>query len=257
METNRELSLHSWLDGGAIRTVSDTVLGGILLVMGTVAIWDAGGRVFCSLIGWEFRFFSPVVSGLLCVVGITLLVRGAFLGSPHAAPPSLRVFLIVAAVVSVSTLDLYLAEWLGRVPELVRLIRPVVLLFGARDFVTIIALALAVAIALSRASRARAAGMVLLGLFLAAVGLDPIESEERLTMGLEALVDGIDRTALHFGLFVVADGTICLVSPPLLLATYARQVRGRHNSWVPALAVHSMRIGGKQDPNFCYSGNSL
>ncbi len=231
METNHELGPHSWLDASAIRTASDTVLGGILLVGGTVAIWDVGGMPFRHLSEYDTGDFPAVVGLLLCVVGVILLVRGAYVGSPHAVPPSPRDFLIVVAGVAV----FYLAMWgLGRRP---------LLSLGVAEFVTISALVLAVGIALARASRARATGMVLLGLLLSVVGLSPIESVPRLTMGLIALWDGIAVITLLFGLFVVADGIICLVSPPLLLATYARQVRGRHNPQVPSLAVHSMRIG--------------
>lgn len=97
---------------------------------------------------------------------------------------------------------------------------------GPPELVTLIVLTLAAAIALAHLSRVRAAGMILLGLLLSTVGTDLATGTLRLTMGLDQLQDGVPFRPVALGLIVVADSAICLVSPTLLLRTYARQVAG-------------------------------
>jgi TctA family transporter len=92
--------------------------------------------------------------------------------------------------------------------------------------VALIVFQLALAIALVRASRIRAIGMVLLGLLIATVGVDVETGVERFTMGLDLLVDGVMPLAVVIG-FAVADGVLGVVSPSLLLASYARKVGHR------------------------------
>jgi putative tricarboxylic transport membrane protein len=164
------------------------------------------------------------------MVGVILLVRGAFLGGTLAARWSLRDLVIIAAVIAAFGLAVW--EWGYKLASR----------FGPPEFAAFIAFELAVAIALARMSRTRAAGMALLGLLLATVGIDLSTGVPRLTLGLDALVDGIDATMVLFGLVPVADGAICLVSPSLFLATYARQAAGWRNPGVPNLAALFMRI---------------
>ena len=68
------------------------------------------------------------------------------------------------------------------------------------------------------------------------MGVDVSSGGERLTMGLEELADGIAFPALVLGLIVVADSALCLLSPTLLLESYARQVAGWAAPRVPAAA---------------------
>ena len=92
---------------------------------------------------------------------------------------------------------------------------------------------------LARRSRLQAAGLALLGLLLATVGIDSVTGVQRLTIGLEQLIDGIAAPILGLGLFVVADGLLCLISPSLWLATYARLVDG----WVAPRVATIAAIG--------------
>lgn len=221
---------HAWLDANATRTAADLVLGGILLVAGMVAIWDAG-QIFSdrrSMLG--AGFFPTVVGGSLCLVGLLLLVRGAFLGPPRAQCLRPRYLLMVVA--GIALFILAMRAWGDELA----------LQFGPSEFATFIALELAIAIALARTSRTRAAGMALLGLALAAIGIDVSTGVPRLTMGFEALMTGIDVTTVLFGLFVLADGAICLASPSLYLATYTRQVCGWRTPMIRNFAAHSMRV---------------
>ena len=118
----------------------------------------------------------------------------------------------------------------------------VLLLFGPPEYAALIAFALLVATVLSRQSRIRAIGMALLGLLLAAVGLDEITGQVRLTMGIEPLIEGIAPPVVLLGLIIVADSLICLVSPSLLFATYARLVDGWVGPQVPNIAAACLRV---------------
>jgi TctA family transporter len=99
-------------------------------------------------------------------------------------------------------------------------------IIALQEFAALVVLLLSGAIALARLSRLRAAAMLLLGILVAAVGVDWITGQPRLTMGVEQLFDGLDRSVLALGLIVVADGLIGIVSPTLLPATYTRRISG-------------------------------
>ena len=114
--------------------------------------------------------------------------------------------------------------------------------FGPPEFATLILVILAVAIALARLSRVRAVGMVLLGLLLAMVGMHASTGTARFTMGLEQLTDGLMFPVVLLGLIVVADALVCLVSPSLWFATYARRVAGWSGRRVPTIAGLGLRL---------------
>jgi TctA family transporter len=233
MVTDDRATPHAWLDAGAIRAASDIVLGCILLAAAAAAILGAGDAFIG---GWNRLgpgFFPSAVGGLLVVTGLTLLVRGAALGTPPAARWGLTSLAIAVSVYAAG----YLAVWVWG-PALLNL----ALLFGPPEYVTLMLLILAVAIALARLSRVRAVGMVLLGLLLAIVGTDVSTGEPRFTMGVQQLADGILYPVVLLGLIVVADGLLCLASPSLLLATYARRIVGWTGPRIPNLAAIAMRL---------------
>lgn len=84
--------------------------------------------------------------------------------------------------------------------------------------------------------------MMLFGLLLQIIGLDAITGQLRLTMGLEQLLQGVDLLVLAPGLILVAYSMMCLFSPALLLATYARRIAGRRDRAVPTMVAIGMRI---------------
>ena len=224
--TGHSAEPHSWLDASAIRKASDLALGCVLLVIGAVAIlnappiWD----------DFDLGSFPTVISGLLLAVGIILLVRGSVFGGTRPARWSLKgLAMITAAIVAVGA-----AAWMWGFGLL--------LLFGPAEFAGLIILGLTVAVALVRRSRIQSFGMVLFGLLLATVGLDSITGNLRLTFGLEQLIEGISPVIVCLGLFVVADGLVCLVSPSLWLATYARMLDGRSAPRIPPIAAIGMRV---------------
>jgi TctA family transporter len=66
----------------------------------------------------------------------------------------------------------------------------------------------------------------LLGLLIATIGVDVSTGVERFTAGLSWLADGVMFVTVVLG-FVVADGALAVISPSLLLASYARKVGHR------------------------------
>jgi TctA family transporter len=221
---------HQWIDAGAVGAASNVALGGVALLVGLVTIW--GSRATWNRDGWglpDSGFFPTVLGALLVAVALILLVRG-WLGRAPRVRWRLRDLAIVVACIA--AVDGIAWRWGG----------DLALRFGPPEFAALLALELTVAIALARVSRARATAMVLLGLLLAMVGLDVITGELRLTMGLEVLMEGVDVLVVSLGLLAVADGVICLYSPSLFVATYARLVAGWSRPAIPSLMALGMRI---------------
>jgi putative tricarboxylic transport membrane protein len=79
------------------------------------------------------------------------------------------------------------------------------LLFGPAEYFSLMVLGLAFAVVLARGSILKAIAMIVLGLLLSTVGTDLETGEERLTMGLADLADGIDFAVLAMGLFGFAE----------------------------------------------------
>src|SRR5262245_20942516 len=79
------------------------------------------------------------------------------------------------------------------------------LLFGPADYFALMVLGLAFAVVLARGSLLKAAAMILLGILFSAVGTDLETGEERLTLGLDNLVQGIDFVVLAMGVFGFAE----------------------------------------------------
>ena len=221
---------YQWIDAGAVGAASNVALGGVALLVGLAAIW--GSRHTWNRDGWSQQdsgFFPTVLGALLVGVALILLVRG-WLGRAPRLQWRVRDLAIVVACIA--AVDGIAWRWGGGLA----------LRFGPPEFAALVALKLTVAIALARVSRARATIMVLLGLLLAMVGLDGITGELRLTMGLEVLMEGVDVLVVSLGLLAVADGVICLYSPSLFVATYARLVAGWSRPAIPALMALGMRI---------------
>ena len=77
--------------------------------------------------------------------------------------------------------------------------------FGPPEYFAIVTLGLAFITTLSRGSRIKAAVMAFAGLLLSGVGLDPVTSEQRMTLGILPLFEGIGVAPLAMGLFGVAE----------------------------------------------------
>jgi TctA family transporter len=208
---------YAWLHGSPTRAASDVCLAVILLIGGTVAILAALNLGLGSAAHLEAGSYPFVIGWLLVAVGIFALLRAVVLRKVEHGRWSLVSIVVIAAVIL--AVQFAIRQWALHVA----------LLFGPAEFVTLIVFQLALAIALVRASRIRAIGMVLLGLLIAIIGIDVETGVERLTWGLDSLADGVMILTVVLG-FAVADGMVGVISPSLLLASYARKVGHRFST---------------------------
>jgi putative tricarboxylic transport membrane protein len=77
--------------------------------------------------------------------------------------------------------------------------------FGAAEYFALMVLGLVGAIVLAQGELAKAGAMVLLGLFLSGVGTDPNSGEQRFTLGIHLLSDGIGFVPVALGLFGLTE----------------------------------------------------
>ncbi|WP_196240201.1 tripartite tricarboxylate transporter permease [Alsobacter soli] len=87
------------------------------------------------------------------------------------------------------------------------------LLFGPAEYFSLMVMGLVFAVVLARGSVMKALAMIVLGLLLSTVGQDLESGQERLTLGLQDLSDGIDFAVLAMGLFGFAEILRNLESP--------------------------------------------
>jgi putative tricarboxylic transport membrane protein len=87
------------------------------------------------------------------------------------------------------------------------------LLFGPAEYFALMVFGLGLAIVLARGSVLKAVIMVVFGLLLAVVGTDLETGQDRLTLGIAELSDGIDFAVLAMGVFGVAEILRNLESP--------------------------------------------
>lgn len=209
---------HAWLLGSATRAASDVCLAVILLIAGTVAIRAALSLGLGSAARLEAGSYPLVIGSLLLAIGIAALLRALVLRRVEHGRWSLISIAVIAAVI----LAVRLAGRQWGLDFAQRLFAQ----FGPGEGVAVILLEFALAIVLVRVSRIRAIGMVLLGLLIATIGVDVATGVERFTMGLSVLADGVMLVTVVLG-FAVADGVLAVISPSLLLASYARKVGHR------------------------------
>ena len=105
------------------------------------------------------------------------------------------------------------------------------LLFGPAEYFGLMVFGLGLAIVLARGSVLKACIMVVFGLLLSTVGQDIETGQERLTLGLVDLQDGIDFAVLAMGVFGIAEILRNLESPET-----RDVVRGTIGRLLPSLA---------------------
>ena len=81
----------------------------------------------------------------------------------------------------------------------------VALAFGPADYFSLVVFGLLFAVLLSSGSPVKAVAMVVLGIGLSLVGIDPTSGEQRFTFGQAELFDGIDFVVLAIGLLGVSE----------------------------------------------------
>jgi len=79
------------------------------------------------------------------------------------------------------------------------------LLFGPAEYFGLMVFGLGLAIVLARGSVLKAVIMVVLGLLLSTVGTDLETGQDRLTLGISELSDGVDFAVLAMGVFGIAE----------------------------------------------------
>jgi putative tricarboxylic transport membrane protein len=79
------------------------------------------------------------------------------------------------------------------------------LLFGPAEYFGLMVFGLGLAVVLARGSVLKAVIMVVLGLLLSTVGTDLETGQERLTLGIAELSDGVDFAVLAMGVFGIAE----------------------------------------------------
>lgn len=193
-----------------LQKVSDILLGGIALLAGSLAE---------DWVYTDSYFYPDVVAIGLFVIGVVLLLRVLLAPAPPARWSLSGVTAVAVAVIAVLAVVLSFSD--------------VFLHFGPPEFAALFLLLLTAAILAARRSRARATAMALLGLLLAAVGMDVITGEIRLTFGVEWLLDGIDLRVVQAGLILVGDALLALVSPALWFASF-RWLKGNWQDRPPA-----------------------
>ncbi|HEX5933422.1 MAG TPA: tripartite tricarboxylate transporter permease, partial [Pseudorhizobium sp.] len=77
--------------------------------------------------------------------------------------------------------------------------------FGPAEYFTLMVLGLIAASAITEGSAAKGLAMVVLGILLATVGMDPQSGTQRFTFGTLDLMDGLGMSALAMGLFGVSE----------------------------------------------------
>jgi putative tricarboxylic transport membrane protein len=105
------------------------------------------------------------------------------------------------------------------------------LLFGPAEYFSLMVMGLVFAVVLARGSVVKAIAMIVLGLLLSTVGTDIETGEERLTLGIEGLTDGVDFAVLAMGLFGFAEILRNLENPET-----RDVVRGKIGRLLPSLA---------------------
>ena len=86
-------------------------------------------------------------------------------------------------------------------------------LFGPAEYFSLMVMGLIFAVVLARGSVLKAVCMILLGLLLATVGTDLVSGQERLTLGIQDLSDGVDFASMAMGIFGFAEIIKNLESP--------------------------------------------
>jgi putative tricarboxylic transport membrane protein len=79
------------------------------------------------------------------------------------------------------------------------------LIFGPAEYFSLMVMGLVFAVVLARGSILKAIAMIVLGILLSTVGTDLETGQERMTLGLQFLADGIDFAVLAMGIFGIAE----------------------------------------------------
>ena len=118
----------------------------------------------------------------------------------------------------------------------------VALKFGPAEYASLILCGLLLAVYLSEGSLVKGLLMMMLGLLLGIVGIDPMHGEERFTFGILRLTDGISFIPVVMGLFALSEVLVNLESPTRAADVFKTSLKGVlptrgdwRRSWAPIL----------------------
>ena len=156
------------------------------------------------------KYGGAVTSVLLGIPGEADAVATLLEGHPLAMHGKARQALMLATMASFTGGMLAMAGMLLLAPILTE----AALSFGPPGRALIMLSALVLVILTGPGGAVRNLCMVLLGLFLALIGTDPVYGTARLTFGCWQLSSGIELTALLLGLFGLGDVLNAMLTPP-------------------------------------------
>ena len=122
------------------------------------------------------------------------------------------------------------------------------LLFGPAEYFGLMVLGLALAVVLARGSILKAVIMIVFGLLLSTVGQDIETGEERLTLGIPQLADGIDFAVLAMGTFGIAEILRNLEAPEARRAAGADRQPAQHGQPARGVQADAARHGPRRRP---------
>ncbi|GHE35444.1 tripartite tricarboxylate transporter TctA [Streptosporangium violaceochromogenes] len=125
-----------------------------------------------------------------------------------------------AQALATAAIGSFIAGTIGTL--LLVLVAPVVVTFaislGAPDYFAIMMLAFVAVSAVLGASRVRGFASLLLGLVIGVIGIDAVTGQQRLTLGVPQLADGVDVVVVAVGIFAVGEA--------LWVAAHLRRSKG-------------------------------
>ena len=181
-------------------------LGMVLLLPISFGLAPVTAIIMLSGIMYGAMYGGTLTSVLINVPGESSSVMTTLEGYPLARQGRGGVALSVAAV----------GSFLAGTVSIVALIFAALALstfalnFQPPEYFLLAALGIVMASSLGEGSMAKALAMATFGLVLALIGTDPITGAERLTFGVQELVDGIDFIPVAIGVFGIAEVLVTL-----------------------------------------------
>lgn len=185
---------------------------GVILLLGAYVGGISGGVVSAVLLGMP---------------GTPSSITSVFDGYPLAQKGMAGKALGVGAL---SNLVGTLFSWLIMIimaPQLAK----IALSFSSLDITAVIIFGLTTVISLSGESIFRGMVAASFGLLVCAIGIDPINGEPRLTMGLGVLESGVSAIPAMIGLFVVGEIFVNIAEPPPPVTSVISGFRQSFLSW--------------------------
>lgn len=230
------LSLDAWMYvvlGAALGVVFGS-LPGFTATMGLAVLtpftfWVSADQALAMLLG---LLVSAVFSGgipaiLLNTPGTPASIALTWDGYPLARAGQAGLALGLNALAAFGAIVVSLVVlWMAALP-----LSRVALQFGPAEYFAVAAFGISTMVGVSSGSLLKGLAMGLLGLLLAAVGLDAITGYPRYTFGQAQLLDGLSFIPVMVGLFGVAEVLVQMLAPPRVRDAGTTASTGVFPSW--------------------------